>query len=45
MENYQHTELIITEFDVEDVITTSGQTRNNIVYGLDEYEWIRALRA
>ncbi len=36
-ENYERTELIITEFDTEDAITTSGEVR----YALQEYEgWL-----
>ena len=32
--NYERTELVITEFDAEDIITTSGVDP-------EEYEWIK----
>ena len=35
-EKYEHIQIKVTEFDAEDVITTSAPVR--VIYGLQEYE-------
>lgn len=40
MDNYERTKLIITEFDVEDIITTSGEDPVSPPPAYDPYEGI-----